>query len=234
MKNYKYIFIGIIIVLIIAGIVFYFYKNNNNSVSDNENNNVEYSRTSTEDNNINNNDTNNNTTEETNVAEEKKPENEVVKEPPVEEDLSSFSTKIYSKDSARQKNLQITSSTLNGTIVEPGKTFSFTKTIGRSTPEKGYEEADIYDENGNKVKGYGGGNCQISSTLYNAVLQLSSLKVTERHPHSQKVPYVKEGKDAAVYYGSVDFKFKNNYEFPIKIYCSIDKSNVYVRIVKLL
>ena len=68
-----------------------------------------------------------------------------------------FSTKIYSSDPARQKNLEITSKALNGTIVKPNETFSFTTTVGPSTPSKGYEEADIFDSNGNKVKGYGGG-----------------------------------------------------------------------------
>ncbi len=151
----------------------------------------------------------------------------------IEENISEFSTKIYSTDSARQTNLEITSSKLNGTIVEPTQTFSFTNTVGKATPEEGYKEADIYDENGNKVKGYGGGNCQISSTLYNAVLALPSLQVTERHSHPKKVPYVKKGKDASVAHGSVDFKFINNYDYSIKIYCSVDKKNVYVRIVKL-
>ena len=61
-----------------------------------------------------------------------------------------------------------------------------------------------------KQKVFGGGNCQVSSTLYNAVLAVSSLSITERHEHSNDVPYVKDGKDAAVAYGSYDFKFINN------------------------
>ena len=105
--------------------------------------------------------------------------------------LAQFSTRIYSKDSARQNNLEITSKALNGTVVKPNETFSFTKTVGPSTSSKGYEEADIYDSNGNKIKGYGGGNCQVSSTLYNAVQKVPSLKVVERHEHSNTVPYVK-------------------------------------------
>ena len=61
-----------------------------------------------------------------------------------------------------------------------------------------------------KQKVFGGGNCQVSSTLYNAVLAVSSLDITERHEHSNDVPYVQDGKDAAVAYGSYDFKFVNN------------------------
>ena len=131
--------------------------------------------------------------------------------------LSQFSTRIYSKDSARQNNLEITSKALNGTIVKPNETFSFTKTVGPSTSSKGYEEADVFDSNGNKIKGYGGGNCQISSTLYNVVQKVPSLKVVERHEHSNTVPYVKEGHDAAVAYGSVDFKFKNTNNYSISL-----------------
>lgn len=243
MKNSKYIFIGIIAIFIIGGIVFFIFKNNSNNISNKENNTTEYARTSVEDNTVNNTETENtNQNSQENTAENETNNNTVETQiteppstptPPVEEDLSSFSTRIYSKDSNRQNNLKITSATLNGKTVEAGKTFSFTQTIGKSTPQKGYKEADIYDKDGNKIKGYGGGNCQISSTLYNAVLALPSLNVTERHPHSKKVPYVKEGKDAAVAYGSVDFKFVNNYDFPIKIYCTVDSKNVTVRIVKI-
>ena len=74
-----------------------------------------------------------------------------------EELLAQFSTSIYSTDSARQNNLEITSKKLNGTVVKPNETFYFTNTVGPSTAAKGYEEADIYDSNGNKIKGYGGG-----------------------------------------------------------------------------
>lgn len=75
-----------------------------------------------------------------------------------------------------------------------------------------------------------GGNCQVSSTLYNAVLKVPNLKVTERHEHSNSVPYVKKGKDAAVASGSYDFKFVNNTGNKIKITASCDKNNVYIKI----
>lgn len=77
------------------------------------------------------------------------------------------------------------------------------------------------------------GNCQVSSTLYNAVLQIPELKVLERHAHSKEVHYVKKDKDAAVSFGSVDFKFKNNSDSDIKIYASSDLKGVNIRIVKL-
>ena len=104
---------------------------------------------------------------------------------------------------------------------------------GKATPEDGYEKADIFDKDGNKIKGYGGGNCQISSTLYNALLSLPSITIIERHDHSQKVYYVPIGKDAAVAYGSIDFKFRNDYDYDIKIYSSATTNTVDIKIVKL-
>lgn len=160
------------------------------------------------------------------------PASSKVDTPPKEEEIGTFTTKIYTKDSARQNNLELTCSTLNGTTVAAGETFSFTDTIGKSTTEKGYQEADIFDSNGNKKKGLGGGNCQVSSTLYNAVLETPNLEVIERHEHSNKVPYVKQGKDAAVAYGSVDFKFKNNNSYPIKILADATKDEVTIRLMK--
>ena len=77
-----------------------------------------------------------------------------------------------------------------------------------------------------KQKGFGGGNCQVSSTLYNAVLEVPSLEVTERHEHSNDVPY-------AVAYGSYDFKFVNNTGNDIKIKASTDNSNVTITINSL-
>ena len=85
-------------------------------------------------------------------------------------------------------------------------------------------------QTGKKKKGLGGGNCQVSSTLYNAVLKVPNLKVTERHEHSNSVPYVQKGKDAAVASGSYDFKFVNNTGNKIKITASCDKNNVYIKI----
>lgn len=151
-----------------------------------------------------------------------------------ETELSSFSTKIYTpNDSGRQSNITLSCSKVNGTIVKSGETFSFCDTVGKATPEAGYQKADIFDKDGNTIKGYGGGNCQISSTLYNAVLEISSLTVLERHEHSKEVYYVPLGKDAAVAYGSIDFKFRNDSDNDIKIYCSNTTNSVDVRIVEL-
>ena len=151
---------------------------------------------------------------------------------PKETELSSFTTKIYTKDTARQNNVSLTCSKLNGTQIQNGQTFSFCNTIGKATTAKGYQKADVFQD-GEKIEALGGGNCQVSSTLYNAVLKLNDIKVTERHEHSNSVPYVAQGKDAAVAYGSYDFKFVNNTGNTIKIKSTCDKSYVYVKIFKL-
>lgn len=152
---------------------------------------------------------------------------------PIETELASFSTPIMYKDANRQHNMSLTCSKLNGTIVNAGQTFSFCDTVGKATAEAGYKEAEIFDKEGNIKKGYGGGNCQVSSTLYNVVLQIPSLKVIERHEHSRKVSYVESGKDAAVAYGSIDFRFKNENDFDIKIYSESTENSINLKIVKI-
>ena len=220
-----------------------------NTVSKNDNNanqNLQIERTGTVSNsqslNIltnNFNDENNNTMPENgtqNTVQEPQPTeppvNEPVKSEPVETVLAEFSTTIKSRASNRLNNIQITCSKLNGTTVESGKSFSFCQTVGKATEEKGYKKADVIVDK-QVTQALGGGNCQVSSTLYNAILKVSDFKVTERHPHGKKVNYVPEGKDAAVSYGSKDLKFVNNTSNTIKIYASTDNKKVSIKIVSV-
>ena len=228
-----------IVLIVLAGVGIYFWYNNNST--NQEKNNYKASRSATNTvpqntvDNINstNNATNENKTQSNEIAKNETKNITQNATQNSEEQLATFSTKIYNKDSARQNNIQITCNTLNDTIVKNGETFSFCNTVGQATTAKGYQKADIFDRNGNKKKGLGGGNCQISSTLYNAVLALPALEVTERHEHSNDVPYVKKGKDAAVAYGSYDFKFKNNSGKDLKILASTDGSSVTTTIMAL-
>ncbi len=154
--------------------------------------------------------------------------------PPIkEEELSSYSTKVSGSTSNRLTNIRITCGKLNGTTVDKGETFSFCGKTGPSTAEEGYKEATMF-LNGKEVQSLGGGNCQVSSTLYNAVLDVPDLKVIERHEHGKDVSYVPDGKDAAVSYGSIDFKFKNNTANNIKLYFETDDVTLTVKIVKLV
>lgn len=111
-----------------------------------------------------------------------------------EEPLSEFTTTIYDADEERQTNMTLACNTLNGTVVKSGETFSFCDTLGPARPEDGYQKAEVFESDGDIIHDYGGGKCQISSTLYNAVLAVPNLVVLERHSHSRKVMYVPERK----------------------------------------
>ena len=104
---------------------------------------------------------------------------------------------------------------------------------GPAKPENGYKKADTFDNDGDIIQEYGGGKCQVSSTLYNAVKSLPGIEIIERHEHSNSVPYVEKGQDAAVAFGSVDFKFKNNNNYSLKILANATEDEVTIRIVKI-
>lgn len=150
---------------------------------------------------------------------------------PTEIEIASFSTKIHNKENARQNNIKITCNALTNTEIKSGEVFSFCNTVGKATEEKGYQEADIFVD-GKKQKGFGGGNCQVSTTLYNAVANVDGIEIIERHEHSNDVPYIEKGKDVAVSYGSYDLKFKNNTPNTIKIIVEFDEENITAKIIK--
>ncbi len=133
--------------------------------------------------------------------------------------LSEYKTDYNAGYLARAKNLEIAGEKINGTVLMPGEEFSFNQVVGKRTVEEGYQNAPVY-ENGKVVDGIAGGICQISSTLYNAVL-LANLEVTVRRNHNYISTYVPEGRDATVVYGSQDFKFKNSRQYPIQINCTV-------------
>ncbi len=133
--------------------------------------------------------------------------------------LSSFSTKYSVRATARTTNLKLAASKINGTVLMPGETFSYNKVVGARTIAAGYKEAPIY-VSGEVVDGLGGGICQITSTLYNAVVY-ANLDIVERTNHQFVPSYVTASRDATVVYGSLDFKFKNNRNYPIKINCFV-------------
>ena len=133
--------------------------------------------------------------------------------------LSTYSTRYSTRDRDRTTNLQLAASKINGTVLMPGETFSYNQVVGERTIAAGYKEAPIYVE-GQVVDGLGGGICQITSTLYNAVLY-ANLEIVERSNHQFVPSYVTASRDATVVYGSIDFKFKNNRDYPIKIVCSV-------------
>lgn len=234
----------IVIVLIIGGGIWWWKASNNKKVSEKNNNesnyqaersstNITNNNTNTNSNNANINSNVENNTNTSNTTNSTNNQTNQSKGTSLKEtELAQFSTKVYSKDSKRQNNITITCKALSTKEIAPGETFSFCNTVGRATSSKGYQEADIYVD-GKKEKGLGGGNCQVSTTLYNAVLKVPRLEVIERHQHSGKVPYIQSGKDAAVAYGAYDFKFKNNTGNTIKIIMENSANNITAKIIKL-
>jgi len=134
--------------------------------------------------------------------------------------ISSFTTRYDASNINRSQNLAIATEKINGTVLMPGEEFSFNQVVGKRTIEAGYKDAKIYQD-GQVVDGLAGGICQISSTLYNAVIK-ANLEIVERRNHSFPTSYVQVGKDATVVYGVIDFKFKNSRTYPIKIEGSVN------------
>ena len=134
------------------------------------------------------------------------------------DELSTFSTN-YVNNQNRTTNLIIASSKITGTVLMPGEKFSFNKVVGERTVAAGYKNAAIF-VNGQVEDGLAGGICQVSSTLYNAVVG-ANLEISERHNHSKFTSYLPGGKDATVVWGLYDFQFINNRNYPVKIEMSV-------------
>ena len=122
--------------------------------------------------------------------------------------IGEYTTKFAVTEVNRSANLTAAAKALDRKAIRPGETFSFNETVGPREPETGYKDAYVI-VNGEYVQGTGGGVCQVSSTLFNAVL-LGNLAIVEREPHAVAISYVPLGQDATVNYPNLDFKFKNN------------------------
>ena len=135
------------------------------------------------------------------------------------DELSRFVTYYDARNYNRTTNLVLAANKINGTVLMPGEIFSYNQVVGERSIAAGYKEAPIY-VSGRVEDGLGGGICQITTTLYNAVVY-ANLEVVERTNHQFVPSYVGAGRDATVVYGAIDFKFKNTREYPIKIVCSV-------------
>lgn len=167
--------IAIIAIIVIGIIVFFGFRwfNNNNT-----NNGSQYQATRT-------------------LAENQNTQNQLKTEP-VETELYSFSTPIKSDDNNRLTNIKITCSRINETVVKSNKEFSFCDVVGQPSSDDGYKPADAFGKDNKIIKAIGGGNCQVSTTIYNAALGVKGLEITERHEHDRDVAYIEDGKDAKI------------------------------------
>lgn len=129
--------------------------------------------------------------------------------------LSSYATVFDPANVGRAYNIRVAAAALDGLLVPPGQEVSFNAVVGPRSSDAGYKNAQVIINN-EYVEGIGGGVCQVSSTLYNAIL-LANLEILDRTNHSLPVPYVPIGRDATVVYGAIDLKFRNNTESYIYI-----------------
>jgi len=131
-------------------------------------------------------------------------------------------------DPAERANILLSAAAVDNTVIAPGAEFSFNDQVGERTPERGYQDGLMFD-NGQIVRGTGGGICLVATGLYNAALQ-AGLEITERHPHSGVVSYAPPGCDAGIYYGQEDFKFRNTTTRPVVIRTEAADDHVTVQL----
>ncbi|XJZ28965.1 VanW family protein [Bacillota bacterium Lsc_1132] len=129
--------------------------------------------------------------------------------------IGRYITSFNAHNKTRTKNIHLAAKAINNVVVFPGETFSFNKIVGKRTAAKGYLRAPVIIR-GEFSEDIGGGICQVSSTLFNAV-DNAGLKIVQRFSHSRKVPYIPPGRDATVSWYGPDFVFKNTYNQPVLI-----------------
>lgn len=146
--------------------------------------------------------------------------------------LGFYYTSMEGSSEGRIHNIEKAVRRINGEKINPNQIFSYNQEVGNANLEdEGWKQAGVI-MNGQLVDGFGGGICQVSSTLYNAVLE-AGLTVVERHSHSKTVGYVPVGQDATVAYGLLDFQFANPFDFPVKIKAkTYDDKHVVIAIVR--
>jgi vancomycin resistance protein YoaR len=141
--------------------------------------------------------------------------------------LAEYSTPYDASIRGRTNNLRMAARNINGEIVAPGKTFSTNRAIGPRNAAAGWREAKMFVD-GQVVDGVGAGICQAATTLYNAAL-LANLPIAERHPHSFRVKYAPASRDATIYWGHKDMKFRNDTGGPIYVQTFVRRSRFNVR-----
>lgn len=142
---------------------------------------------------------------------------------------SSYST-TFSSPAGRTTNIKTACKYIDGTVLRPGEVFSFNQIVGQRTAERGFKVATVYSGQ-EVVEGYGGGVCQVSTTIFNAVLY-ANLEVVERNQHTMTVHYAPYGRDAAISWGTADLKFKNSTNENIKISAKVyNNSKVEIKLL---
>jgi len=142
--------------------------------------------------------------------------------------LGTHTTEFNADEKNRVTNITNASNSINGHVVQSGETFSYNQTVGPTIERRGYKKGIIYVD-GEKKEGFGGGVCQVSTTL-SVAAENAGMKITERHDHSRPVSYAEEGDEAATSYGGLDFKFVNEKPFPVVINSTVHGGMISVDI----
>ncbi len=142
--------------------------------------------------------------------------------------LGSYVTHFKQSNKERTTNIELAAKAIDSHVVFPGELFSFNTVVGERTEEKGYKRAPVIVK-GELAEDIGGGICQVSSTLFNAV-DLKGIEIVERYAHSKNVPYVPPGKDATVSWWGPDFSFKNKYNQPLLLRANVLDEKLVVRV----
>ncbi len=143
--------------------------------------------------------------------------------------IGEHTTTFKTSDVGRSKNIALATHKINGTILAPGEIFSYNDVVGERSYSEGFQTAHVY-VNGETVDGIGGGICQVSSTLFNAVV-FANLDIVERVNHQLTVSYVPLGRDATVDYGNIDFRFKNTTGNPVKIVGTCEDGTLHMALL---
>jgi vancomycin resistance protein VanW len=146
-----------------------------------------------------------------------------------EREIGSYVTSLKGRTPSQVHNVILATRRINNVVLQPGQVFSFNRTVGTWTADRGYRKAPVsYD--GELVRSWGGGVCQASTTLYNAAL-LAGLDIVERHRHHWPARYAPVGRDAAVAYSDIDLKVRNSLSSPVRIVGSIVGNSLVYRIL---
>jgi vancomycin resistance protein YoaR len=146
-----------------------------------------------------------------------------------EQKIGEYVTYFKTSNKERSHTIELSADTINNYVLFPGDTFSFNQVVGKRTKEKGYLPAPVIVK-GELAEDVGGGICQVSSTLFNAV-DRAGMTILQRYSHSRSVPYVPPGRDATVSWYGPDFKFKNKYSQPIIIRAKTKNGKMFIKIL---
>ncbi len=145
--------------------------------------------------------------------------------------IDAYRTVFFSSTKNRKYNIALVASIIDGKVIKSGYSFSYNKTTGPRGEAEGYKLATVI-LNGEYTEDFGGGICQVSSTIYAAVKNDRAIQILSRHAHALEVSYLPIGMDATVSYGGTDFKFRNNHPFSIVINAKVENDAILITISK--